>query len=66
MADQTRSEKQIPTPDFETYSMDQPLVAATVEDGFVRVQWSDGQEGSFHFMWLRDNCACDSCIDYGD
>ncbi|MEZ4658405.1 MAG: TauD/TfdA family dioxygenase [Caldilineaceae bacterium] len=53
----------IPTPDFETYSMEFLLAAAVVEGDAVRVTWMDGRTARFHHMWLRDNCACASCID---
>jgi gamma-butyrobetaine dioxygenase len=48
---------QIPTPDFESYPMHNPLVAAVVKDGTIHVTWTDGHVGRFHFIWLRDNCA---------
>lgn len=57
--------ERIPTPDFETYSMNLPLTAATVNNGTVDVTWADGQQGRFHHFWLRDNCACEKCIDSG-
>lgn len=47
----------ISTSDFDTYAMDKPVVEATVEDGVIRVKWTDGHEGRYHFIWLRDNCA---------
>lgn len=53
----------IPTPDFETYSMAQPLTAATMADDHVTVTWQDGQTGRFHFIWLRDNDASAASID---
>ena len=27
------------------------------------VQWSDGHESVFHFVWLRFNCSCETCGD---
>lgn len=56
---------QIPTPDFETYSMEIPLVAAQIADDVIRIKWQDGQESRYHSGWLRDNCACQYCIDAG-
>ncbi|MEM7798010.1 MAG: TauD/TfdA family dioxygenase [Chloroflexota bacterium] len=53
----------IPTPDFETYSMQIPVVAAEMNDECVTVTWSDGQTGRFHHLWLRDNDASPSSID---
>jgi gamma-butyrobetaine dioxygenase len=50
------AQKQIPTPDFETYPLDNPLTEAGVDDGVVGVTWADGHQGRFHFIWLRDNC----------
>lgn len=57
--------QQIPTPDFETYPPGPPLVAAVAAEGGVRVTWADGRSSRFHAMWLRDNCACEQCIDSG-
>ena len=28
-----------------------------------KVEWSDGHESVFHFVWLRFNCACKTCGD---
>jgi len=53
----------IPTPDFETYNMEIPVVAAALNNGAVKVTWADGQEAQYHPIWLRDNCACQHCID---
>jgi len=55
--------ERIPTPDFETYSMEIPLSAATVNNGTVDVKWADGHQARYHHLWLRDNCACPNCID---
>ena len=54
---------QIPTPDFETHSMEIPLVAADISNGVVNVRWADGLQARYHPMWLRDNCACKYCLD---
>ena len=56
---------QIPTPDFETYNMATLVVAAAIDNGVVKVKWTDGREAKYHPMWLRDNCACAHCIDTG-
>lgn len=29
----------------------------------LSIRWSDGQESSFHHMWLRDACTCPRCGD---
>jgi len=55
----------IPTPDFEHYAITCPVTAATIEPETVNITWVDGQQSCFHFLWLRDNCACDQCIDSG-
>lgn len=55
----------IRTPDFEHYSMAFPLVDATLAADVVHVTWADGRQSRFHHHWLRDNCACDRCIDEG-
>jgi len=57
--------QQIATPDFETYPMTPPLTQAAVAEGVVRVTWADGRSSRFHPLWLRDNCACEHCLDVG-
>ena len=32
-------------------------------DRAFTVQWTDGHESVFHFVWLRFNCACETCGD---
>ena len=27
----------------------------------IRVTWDDGAAGTFHHLWLRDNCGCERC-----
>lgn len=27
----------------------------------VKLEWDDGSSSEFHYIWLRDNCACDEC-----
>ena len=31
----------------------------------LRVQWSEGGEGEFPAVWLRDNCHCGECFTAG-
>lgn len=33
------------------------------EDRFVEIDWDDGTQSRFHYVWLRDNCYCDECHD---
>jgi alpha-ketoglutarate-dependent taurine dioxygenase len=30
----------------------------------IRLMWADGHVSVFHYMWLRDNCACPACGDH--
>jgi gamma-butyrobetaine dioxygenase len=53
----------IPTPDFETYKLDTAIREAMVEQGLIQIIWQDGSLDKYHFIWLRDNCACPLCID---
>ncbi len=53
----------IPTPDFRHYPTEPAIVAASIEHRWVRVEWADGQQGRFHFVWLRDNAADEGYID---
>ena len=27
----------------------------------IRVAWDGGDDGEFHYLWLRDNCQCSQC-----
>ena len=53
----------ITTPDFRSYPMRPGVAAADIEAGWVRVHWQDGEQGRFHFIWLRDNAADELSID---
>ena len=35
--------------------------SADIEEGVVRILWSDGRRSRFHLAWLRDNCPCAIC-----
>ena len=28
------------------------------------VRWTDGDEASYSYCWLRDNCRCHGCFDH--
>src|SRR5687768_12449020 len=32
-----------------------------VDHRYLRVTWADAHSSTFHFIWLRDNCACLHC-----
>ncbi|GHA10633.1 gamma-butyrobetaine dioxygenase [Oceanisphaera arctica] len=38
-----------------------PLRIETGPDS-LRLTWDDGHESEFHYLWLRDNCPCPSCV----
>ena len=50
---------------FDVYIAVAGLAAAHVNDTGVTVAWSDGHRGTFHFVWLRDNCPCEMCVHVG-
>ncbi|MGI9054073.1 MAG: TauD/TfdA family dioxygenase [Ilumatobacteraceae bacterium] len=52
----------IATPDFDVYPDTPAITTATVEARWVTVEWTDGLAARFHHVWLRDNCACASCV----
>ena len=29
----------------------------------LNLQWADGVQGTYHYIWLRDNCSCSECGD---
>ena len=30
-------------------------------DRSLTLKWADGTSSDFHYIWLRDNCACAEC-----
>ena len=34
---------------------------ATMEDRTLALEWPDGTAAEYHYIWLRDNCACAHC-----
>ncbi|XP_043222921.1 gamma-butyrobetaine dioxygenase-like [Amphibalanus amphitrite] len=38
------------------------LVATDEAGRCLRVQWRDGSESLYPFVWLRDNCQCSACF----
>ncbi|MDY7103067.1 MAG: TauD/TfdA family dioxygenase [Actinomycetota bacterium] len=49
--------------DLARYANDIPIieVVAGDGDGTFEVVWADGERAGFTHLWLRDNCACDTC-----
>ncbi|MDH3534133.1 MAG: TauD/TfdA family dioxygenase [Gammaproteobacteria bacterium] len=39
------------------------LAYTSLDDGMLEIVWGDGAKGSFHPIWLRDNCRCEICGD---
>lgn len=39
------------------------LNAANIDNGLIKLNWSDATSSIFHPIWLRDNCRCESCGD---
>ena len=37
------------------------VTAAELEGTSIRVAWDGGDDGEFHYLWLRDNCQCSQC-----
>jgi len=33
-----------------------------LEDSLLELELSSGHVGQFHYVWLRDNCACSECV----
>ena len=40
------------------------VVSASVDQGsrLVKTEWSNGRKLNYPFIWLRDNCQCESCF----
>lgn len=37
-------------------------VKVTAKDMLLTIDWGTGKGSELHFVWLRDNCSCSSCI----
>lgn len=48
--------------DWRHFDTTQIVKTATLSDGAVAVEWSDGRRSPYHYPWLRDNCPCGACI----
>lgn len=33
------------------------------EDSVMEISWYDGKSSNYPYVWLRDNCQCESCFD---
>lgn len=49
-------------PDFVGYPLEPGLAAWSRDEQTLELRWADGFSAAFHFIWLRDYCACGACI----
>lgn len=47
--------------DFESYAGPERLREVTPDTAGLAVTWDDGYQSRFHWIWLRDHCACAEC-----
>lgn len=47
--------------DLTPYASEHRITGLAEEERALNVVWDDGHESRFHYMWLRDNCACSAC-----
>jgi gamma-butyrobetaine dioxygenase len=52
------------TADFDSYLVVSELIDAEPADRWVTLRWQDGFSARFHYLWLRDNCPCETCVHY--
>ncbi|WP_153102050.1 TauD/TfdA family dioxygenase [Paraburkholderia hayleyella] len=48
--------------DWRAFTTNVSLADAVITGPAIIVTWGDGRVSPFHFMWLRDNCACNQCV----
>lgn len=48
--------------DWRAFATSATITGTTLSDDAVVVQWSDARRSPYHFVWLRDNCACNQCV----
>ncbi len=46
------------TGDFDFYPVEHSISYSSTDGEKVEIEWSDGHQSKFHFLWLRDNCPC--------
>ena len=47
---------------YPTYPMiDLEIQSVDLQPSFLELTWSDETTSRFHYIWLRDNCLCDTC-----
>ena len=49
-------------PDFTPYKIEHLPVAVDLGSELLTVSWNDDVNSEFHYLWLRDNCACADCV----
>jgi len=49
-------------PDFTPYKIEHLPVAVDPGNESLTVSWDDDVKSEFHYLWLRDNCACSECV----
>ena len=47
--------------DLMPYASARRIAGLAEEERALAVTWDDGHESRYHYMWLRDNCACTAC-----
>src|SRR4051794_10420739 len=47
--------------DLARYESGHHIVALESGKDSLKLFWNDGEVSDFHYIWLRDNCACASC-----
>jgi len=52
----------IATPDNLVWPIDQRMEHVELVDNAIVVKWSNQETSRYHPLWLRDNCACESCL----
>jgi len=47
--------------DYEAYAGAERIIGIEPDAKGLRVTWDDGHQSRFHWIWLRDHCACAEC-----
>jgi len=48
--------------DWRTYKVNTVPVGLAQHSTILEVTWSDERVSPFHYLWLRDNCPCPTCV----
>ncbi|MEM5527449.1 TauD/TfdA family dioxygenase [Gammaproteobacteria bacterium AS21] len=47
---------------YSIYEKNKLPISVNCLDDKLIIEWDDGAQSEYHYLWLRDNCHCEQCI----